>query len=151
RLRDPSDGEIRLGDMPLSEIPLAQLRANVGFVPQDAFLFSRSVRDNIEFGRLAHEERGTPCNSTVQLEDAIRIATLDEAISHFEEGIDTMVGERGITLSGGQKQRVTIARAVLLDPDILILDDALASVDTRTEHRTLQELAQLMEGRTTLL
>lgn len=151
RLRDPSEGEIRFGDLPLADIPLAHLRSNVGFVPQDAFLFSRSVRDNIEFGRLAHEERGTPWNSAVQLEDAIRIATLDEAIEDFEEGIDTMVGERGITLSGGQKQRVTIARAVLLDPDILILDDALASVDTRTEHRILQELAQIMEGRTTLL
>lgn len=151
RLRDPSEGTIRLGETPIEDIPLAQLRSRIGFVPQDAFLFSRSVRDNIEFGRLAHQERGTPWKSSVQLEDAIRIATLDEAIVDFEEGIDTMVGERGITLSGGQKQRVTIARAVLLDPDILILDDALASVDTRTEHRILQELAQIMDGRTTIL
>lgn len=151
RLRDPSEGEIQFGDMALQDIPLALLRARIGFVPQDAFLFSRSVRDNIEFGRLAHEERGTAWSSSVALEDAIRIATLDEAIEDFEDGIDTLVGERGITLSGGQKQRVTIARAVLLDPDVLILDDALASVDTRTEHRILNELSKIMKGRTTVL
>lgn len=151
RLRDPSDGQIRLGDMRLADIPLAQLRSRIGFVPQDAFLFSRSVRDNIEFGRLAHKERGTAWSSNVRLDDAIRIATLDEAIGDFEEGLDTLVGERGITLSGGQKQRVTIARAVRVDPDILILDDALASVDTRTEHRILNELSKIMKGRTTVL
>lgn len=151
RLRDPSEGTITLQGVPLTDIPLETLRARTGYVPQDAFLFSRSVRDNIEFGRLAQEEMGSTWQSTVRLEDAIRIATLDEAIDGFEDGLDTLVGERGITLSGGQKQRVTIARAVLLDPDILLLDDALASVDTRTEHEILEQLASIMEGRTTIL
>lgn len=151
RLRDPSEGEIRIGGIPLQKIPLQRLRSGIGFVPQDPQLFSRSVRDNIELGRLARAEYGDAWASQVTLEDAIRIANLEDAVEGFEEGLDTLVGERGITLSGGQKQRVTIARAVLLDPEILILDDALASVDTRTEHAILQELVQIMEGRTTLL
>ena len=151
RLRDPSSGEIRIDDRPLSSIPLDELRAAIGFVPQDPFLFSRSVRGNIELGKLAREEEGSTFESGISLDDAVRIASLDEAVSSFEDGLDTLVGERGITLSGGQKQRVTIARALLLDPDILILDDALASVDTRTEHAILEELAKVMKGRTTLL
>lgn len=151
RLRDPSEGEIRIGDTPIQKIPLRTLRSSIGFVPQDPLLFSRSVGDNIELGRLAREEFGADWTSSVTLDDAIRIANLEDAMEGFEDGLDTLVGERGITLSGGQKQRVTIARAVLLDPDILVLDDALASVDTRTERTILQELLQIMEGRTTLL
>lgn len=151
RLRDPTGGEIRIGGVPLQKIPLRSLRSAIGFVPQDPLLFSRSVGDNIEFGRLAREEHGVEWKSDVTLDDALRIANLEDAIEGFEEGLETLVGERGITLSGGQKQRVTIARAVLLDPDILVLDDALASVDTRTEHVILQELLEIMKGRTTLL
>lgn len=151
RLRDPSTGEIRIGGRPLRAIPLDELRGAIGFVPQEPFLFSRSVRANIELGKLALEEDGGTSRSQISLEDAVRISNLDEAIEGFEEGLDTLVGERGITLSGGQKQRVTIARALLLDPDILILDDALASVDTRTEHAIMEELSKVMAGRTTIL
>lgn len=151
RLRDPSSGAVRIGGQDLRELPLDALRSAIGFVPQDPLLFSRSVRDNIEMGRLGRMESAAGWSSDVSLEDALRIANLEDAVEGFEEGLDTLVGERGITLSGGQKQRVTIARAVLLDPDILILDDALASVDTRTEHTILQELVQIMQGRTTIL
>lgn len=151
RLRDPSSGTLSIGGRDLRAIRLDALRSSIGFVPQDPLLFSRSVRDNIEMGRLGRMESEDGWQSTVTLEDAIRISNLDEAVQGFENGLDTLVGERGITLSGGQKQRVTIARAVLLDPDILILDDALASVDTRTEHTILQELVQIMQGRTTIL
>lgn len=151
RLRDPSEGCITVGGRDIQEIPLGRLRGSIGFVPQDPLLFSRSVRDNIELGRLARQEYGADWNSEVEIEDAIRIANLEEAVEGFEEGLDTLVGERGVTLSGGQKQRLTIARAVLLDPAILILDDALASVDTRTEHAILQELVKIMAGRTSIL
>lgn len=151
RLQDPSAGTISIGGKPLKDVPLRYLRASVGFVPQDPLLFSRSVRDNIELGRLAQQEYGAEWNSDVCLDDAVRIANLDDAVEGFEEGLDTLVGERGVTLSGGQKQRVTIARAVLMDPQILVLDDALASVDTHTEHAILHELVKIMKGRTTIL
>lgn len=151
RLRDPTKGEVRIGGRPLPAIPIDELRSAIGYVPQDPFLFSRSVRANIELGKHAREEEGREFQSAISLEDAVRIANLDEAVETFEDGLNTLVGERGITLSGGQKQRVTLARALLLDPDILILDDALASVDTRTEHAILEALATVMQGRTTIL
>lgn len=151
RLRDPSEGSITVGGRDIQELPLERLRASIGFVPQDPLLFSRSVRDNIEFGRLARQEYGADWNSEVEIDEAIRIANLSDAVEGFEDGLDTLVGERGVTLSGGQKQRVTIARAVLLDPAILVLDDALASVDTRTEHAILHELVKIMAGRTSIL
>lgn len=151
RLRDPSDGRILLGETDLREVPLLELRAAIGYVPQDPLLFSRSIRENIELGRRALEESDLPWLSDISLKDATRIAHLQDAIDSFSDGFDTLVGERGITLSGGQKQRVTIARAVLLDPDVLILDDALASVDTRTERAILEELRTIMRGRTTVM
>ena len=157
RLRDPTSGVIRVGDVPLTRFPLRRLRASIGYVPQDPLLFSRSIRENIRFGELArqHDARGENGERAgagrLRLEDATRIAHLDEAVTSFADGLETLVGERGVTLSGGQKQRVTIARAVLLDPDILVLDDALSSVDTETERTILEELLTIMEGRTTVL
>lgn len=153
RLRDPTKGEIRVGGRPLPEIPLSRLRGGIGLVPQEPFLFSRSVRDNVRLGILARGARSEECEGLGEmgLDEAVRIASLDEAIETFEEGLDTLVGERGITLSGGQKQRVTIARALLLNPDILVLDDALSSVDTETERRILEDLAEVLEERTTII
>jgi ATP-binding cassette subfamily B protein len=112
-------------------------------VPQDPFLFSRSVRDNIRFG--------APEADAAAVERVTAIAGLDRDITELPRGYDTIVGERGITLSGGQKQRVTLARALLVDPTILILDDALSSVDTETERRILRELRGVMHERTSIL
>jgi ATP-binding cassette subfamily B multidrug efflux pump len=127
---------------PIRSFPLAELRASIGFVPQETFLFSDTIRHNISFG--------TPQASDQQIEEAAAIAHIRTEILEFPRGFDTMVGERGVTLSGGQKQRTSIARAVIRDPRILILDDALASVDTYTEERILQGLAKVMDGRTTI-
>src|SRR5262249_34111590 len=125
------------------ELPLAVLRRAIGFVPQDPFLFSRSVRDNIRFG--------APEASDDAVADVARIASLDRDVAELPHGYDTIVGERGITLSGGQKARVPRARALLVDPRILILDDALSSVDTETERRILTQLRGLMRERTSIV
>ena len=118
------------------------LRKSIGFVPQETFLFSDTIRQNIAFGR--------PDASPEQVEEAATIAHICTEILEFPKGFDTKVGERGLTLSGGQKQRTAIARAIIRDPSILILDDALASVDTYTEERILSGLKRVMEGRTTI-
>jgi len=128
---------------PVRQHPLEQLRQNIGFVPQETFLFSDTLAQNVAFGR--------PDATYEQIVDAARVAHIATEILEFPRGFDTLVGERGITLSGGQKQRTAIARAVLRDPRILILDDALASVDTYTEEQILSGLRKVMEGRTTLL
>ena len=125
------------------ELPVASVRKAVGFVPQEAFLFSESVRDNIAFGRMSAAD--------ADIAACARLAGLDTDIAEFPEGYDTMVGERGVTLSGGQRQRATIARALLVDPPILILDDVLSAVDTETEERILSQLADVMKTKTTLL
>ncbi|MGH9882719.1 MAG: ABC transporter ATP-binding protein, partial [Pyrinomonadaceae bacterium] len=122
---------------------LAQLRSAIGYVPQETFLFSDTLADNIAFGV---EKAERP-----EVEWAAEIAGLTEDIQAFPDGFDTMVGERGITLSGGQKQRTAIARAVLREPRILILDDALASVDTYTEEKILSQLRGVMRERTSLI
>ena len=127
---------------PIRELALNELRQNIGFIPQETFLFSDTVRQNIAFGR--------PEASEEEILDAAGIAHIRTEILEFPRGFDTMVGERGITLSGGQKQRSAIARAVIRDPRILILDDALASVDTYTEEQILNGLSRVMQGRTTL-
>lgn len=142
RLQDAAPGMVLIDGEPIRSLPLAELRANIGFVPQETFLFSDTIRHNISFG--------TPHASDQQIEDAAAIAHIRTEILEFPRGFETMVGERGVTLSGGQKQRTSIARAVIRDPRILILDDALASVDTYTEERILQGLANVMEGRTTI-
>jgi ATP-binding cassette subfamily B multidrug efflux pump len=142
RLHDAAPGMVLIDGVPIHHYPLAQLRQSIGFVPQETFLFSETVRQNIAFGR--------PDASLEQVEEAATIAHICTEILEFPKGFDTEVGERGLTLSGGQKQRTAIARAVIREPRILILDDALASVDTYTEERILSGLKRVMEGRTTV-
>jgi ATP-binding cassette subfamily B protein len=135
-------GELLLDGRPLGAYPLATLRRNIGFVPQETFLFSTTVGENIAFG--------VEGASDDQVRSAAEAASIAADIESFPEQYRTMVGERGITLSGGQKQRTAIARAIMRDPRILILDDALASVDTYTEEKILNHLREVMEGRTTI-
>jgi ATP-binding cassette subfamily B protein len=143
RLMDPAGGAVLLDGIDLRQLDPAELRRHIGFVPQETFLFSATVGENIAFG----VEDAT----AEQIGRAAEIAGLAGDIESFPAGFDTIVGERGITLSGGQKQRAAIARAILRDPRILILDDALSSVDTLTEERILTHLAGVMHGRTVIL
>ena len=143
RLYDVTDGAILVDGHDVRRLSLKALRSAVGFVPQESFLFSESVGENIAFGRAEASDN--------QIAEAAALAGLDGDISDFPESYATMVGERGITLSGGQRQRATIARALLVDPPILILDDVLSAVDTETEERILFQLASVMKSRTTLL
>ncbi len=142
RLQDAAPGSVLIDGEPIRRFTLAELRSNIGFVPQETFLFSDTIRQNIAFG--------VPGATEEQVQEAAVVAHISTEILEFPRGFDTMVGERGVTLSGGQKQRTSIARAVIRDPRILILDDALASVDTYTEERILAGLRQSMEGRTTI-
>ena len=143
RIMDPTGGRILLDGVDLRELPLAGLRRLVGFVPQETFLFSTTLAENIAFGVDSATEE--------QIRRAAEMAGLAGDIEGFPDGYQTMIGERGITLSGGQKQRAAIARAVIRDPRILILDDALSSVDAVTEERILTALAGVMRNRTTIL
>jgi len=131
-----------LDGRPLREYPLATLRRNIGLVPQETFLFSTTVEENIAFGVEGASEQ--------RVRSAAEAASIAADIESFPDRYETLVGERGITLSGGQKQRTAIARAIMRDPRILILDDALASVDTYTEEKILNHLREVMEGRTTI-
>ncbi|WP_124727144.1 ABC transporter transmembrane domain-containing protein [Staphylospora marina] len=140
---DVTDGEIRIGGKPVTGYQLEALRRSIGYVPQDHVLFSTTVGENIAFGK--------PDATREEIEEAARIACVHDDILNFEKGYDTVVGERGVTLSGGQKQRISIARAVLLDPEILVLDDALSAVDGRTEHAILTRLRENRKGKTTLI
>lgn len=142
RIYDAPPGTILLDGRPLREFPIEVLRRNIGFVPQETFLFSDTVRENIAFG--------VDSASDVQIHEASEAASIATDIEGFPEQYQTMVGERGITLSGGQKQRSAIARAIIRDPRILVLDDALASVDTYTEEKILNHLREVMQGRTTI-
>jgi ATP-binding cassette subfamily B protein len=143
RLTDPTRGRVLLDGVDVREFAPAELRRQMGVVPQETFLFSATIGENIAFGvKEATRE---------QIEWAAEIAGLKTDIQGFPSGLDTAVGERGITLSGGQKQRTAIARAILRDPRVLILDDALSSVDTLTEERILQGLSGVMRDRTTIL
>ncbi len=142
RLHDAAAGEVLIDDQPIRDYTLAELRKSIGFVPQETFLFSDTIHQNIAFGK--------PDASPGQIEDAATVAHIATEILEFPRGFDTLVGERGVTLSGGQKQRTAIARAIIRDPRILILDDALASVDTYTEERILGGLRQGMGARTTV-
>jgi ATP-binding cassette subfamily B protein len=128
---------------PIQEIPLGVLRSSIGYVPQETFLFSESVAGNISFG--------VETASAEEIEQAATEAGIADDIRGFPRGFDTLVGERGITLSGGQKQRAAIARALIRRPRILILDDALSSVDTYTEEKILGHLREIMVGRTSLI
>jgi ATP-binding cassette subfamily B protein len=143
RLIDAPDNTIFIDGVPIKDYPLAQLRSSIGYVPQETFLFSDSVKGNIAFGVEKAE--------LADVEWAAEIAGLSEDISGFPDKFDALVGERGITLSGGQKQRTAIARAVLREPKILILDDALSSVDTYTEEKILGQLRGVMRDRTSVI
>ncbi|MFB3915745.1 MAG: ABC transporter ATP-binding protein [Terriglobales bacterium] len=142
RVYDAALGMVLIDGKPIVELPLTVLRRNIGFVPQETFLFGESVRENIALGA-----------EDASLEDirrAAEAASIAAEIEGFPEKYDTLVGERGITLSGGQKQRIAIARALIRNPRILVLDDALSSVDTQTEDRILNHLREIMRGRTTI-
>ena len=143
RLLDAPEGTVFIDGVEIHQYPLAQLRSSIGYVPQETFLFSDSVKDNIAFG-VADAE-------IAEVEAAAEIAGLSGDIAGFPDRYEALVGERGITLSGGQKQRTAIARAVLREPRILILDDALSSVDTYTEERILSQLRGVMSDRTSLI
>lgn len=143
RLYDAPPGTVLIDGIPVRQVPLKTLRESIGFVPQEAFLFSETIRENVRFG--------APGASDARVEQATAISNILPDIQGFPKSFGTMVGERGLTLSGGQKQRTTISRAVIRDPRILILDDALSSVDTGTEEKILSGLTGVMAGRTTLL
>jgi ATP-binding cassette subfamily B multidrug efflux pump len=143
RLWEAPPGELLIDGRSIREYPLAELRSAIGYVPQDTFLFSETISENIAFGVTDRVEE--------QVFEAAEIASISGEIESFPQRFDTMVGERGITLSGGQKQRTSLARAILRQPKILILDDSLASVDTDTEERILRRLRDVMRERTTIL
>jgi ATP-binding cassette subfamily B multidrug efflux pump len=143
RLYEPAENSILIDGIDIRQMPLRQLEDAVGYVSQDIFLFSGSVRENILLG--------VESGALARVEEASRIAQLLPAIESFGAGFDTIIGERGVRLSGGQKQRTALARALIKNPPILILDDAFSSVDVATEEEILRELKQFMRGRTTLL
>jgi len=141
RMYDPDQGEILVDGKNLKTLELKSYRSQVGFVPQEVFLFSDSIRNNIAFGT----------ESEIDVEQAARDAAVYGNIVEFEHGFDTLIGERGLTLSGGQKQRLSIARAIAKEPQILIFDDSLSAVDTRTEEEILTNLGRIMQGKTAVL
>lgn len=140
RLIEAGVGQVLIDGVPIEQIPLKKLRAAIGYVPQDTFLFSDTIHENIALGMVDEV-----------VEEAVTVAQLKTDLGTFPAGLETVVGERGVTLSGGQKQRTALARAIARDPVILILDDALASVDTRTEEEILKALRREMAARTTIL
>ncbi|MCD6231688.1 ABC transporter ATP-binding protein [Candidatus Aerophobetes bacterium] len=143
RVYDPPSGHLFIDNVDIRKISLSSLRKDIGVVPQESILFSTSIRENIAFG-----------NSEISEEEIIEIAKrckIYEEIKEFPHGLDTIVGERGITLSGGQKQRIALARAILMNPRVLILDDAFSSVDTETEEAILQNLKEIMRNRTSII
>ena len=143
RFYDVSAGRVLLDGVNVTEYRLADLRQAIGFVSQDVFLFHGTVRENIAYGR--------PGASDAAIEEAARVAEADALIRALPDGYDTMVGERGQRLSGGQRQRISIARAVLKDPPVLILDEATSSVDNETEAAIQRSLARIAVGRTTIV
>jgi ATP-binding cassette subfamily B multidrug efflux pump len=146
RIYDAEPDAVLIDGRPIRQFPLDSLRRHIGFVPQETFLFSDTIRENIAFG-IAQEDGEAKLDDVKAAAEAANIA---QDIESFPEGYNTTVGERGITLSGGQKQRTAIARALLRSPRILILDDALSSVDTHTEDKILNHLREIMRGRTTI-
>jgi len=143
RIYDPPPGTLFLGGTDVRELSLAELRRLIGMVPQDVFLFSTTLRENIAYGR--------PEATDEEIWRAAELAGIAEEIRSFPDGLDTVVGERGLTLSGGQRQRVGIARALLLDPPILILDDALSSVDAQVEEEILHNLREVLRRKTAIV
>jgi ATP-binding cassette, subfamily B, multidrug efflux pump len=171
RLHDPPPGTVFIDGIDVRDLPLATLRGAIGFVPQEPFLFSDTLADNVAFGLDAIGEAGwagqageagtTPAGDSrsakasaernERIQAAASVARLDKDVADFPKGYETMVGERGITLSGGQKQRTALARAIVIDPRILILDDALSAVDTYTEDEILSRLRTVMRERTAII
>jgi ATP-binding cassette subfamily B protein len=143
RFYDPTSGLVRVDGVDVRELDLTELRRSVGVIFQETFLFSASAAENIAYGR--------PGASRTEIEDCARAAQAHEFIAELEEGYDTIIGERGVSLSGGQRQRIAIARAFLMDPRILILDDATASVDSQTERLIQEAMQRLCLGRTTFV
>ena len=143
RFYDVKEGSVKVDGIDVREQQLRPLRRQIGYVPQETFLFSDTLEDNIRFGR--------PEASREKVEVAARVAQATEFIDEMPDGYDTVVGERGLGLSGGQKQRAAIARAVLIDPAILVMDDSTSAVDMETEYRIQQELKQVLSGRTTFI
>jgi ATP-binding cassette, subfamily B, multidrug efflux pump len=143
RLYRVGRGQIFIGGTDICDIPLATLRENIGYVPQDNFLFSASIADNIRFF--------TDVFSEEDVEQASRLSDVYDNIIDFPHGFDTIVGERGVSLSGGQKQRISIARAIIKDPAILIFDDSLSAVDTKTEEKILMGIKEVLKGRTGII
>jgi ATP-binding cassette, subfamily B, multidrug efflux pump len=143
RMYDVSTGEICIDDIPIKDFDVKKYRQQIGYVPQDVFLFSDSIRNNVKFGLTEMPQE--------RIVKATQDADLYDNIINFSEGFETKLGERGITLSGGQKQRLSIARAIARDPKILILDDCLSAVDTKTENVILNNLKAIMENRTTVI
>jgi ATP-binding cassette subfamily B protein len=143
RILESPKGCLFFDGVEIHEIPLEVLRKSIGYVPQDTFLFSDTIRENIAFGRMDATDN--------EIEEAARLAQIYDEVMDFPEAMNTVVGERGITLSGGQRQRIAIARAILMDPPIFILDDALSSVDIQTEERVLEGLDKFLRGKTSIL
>jgi ATP-binding cassette subfamily B protein len=143
RLYNPPPNSLFIDGVPIERVPLAALRSAIGFIPQETFLFGETIRENIAFGVESATDE--------DVRRAAEISNIDNDVQDFPQKYGTMVGERGITLSGGQKQRTAISRAVVRDPKILILDDALSSVDTYTEEQILRQLKHVMRDRTSIL
>lgn len=143
RILEPEQNQILYGNVDITTIDIDQLRKLFGYVPQESFLFSDSIKNNILFAN--------PDLSDDELQNIVQIAGLEPDLALFPQGIDTIVGEKGLTLSGGQKQRVSIARALAVNPEILVFDDALSAVDTETEEKILKALCMLRKGKTNIL
>lgn len=143
RLYDIDSGEILIDETPIDQLNLEDLRKSIGYVPQDAFLFSDSIKNNIRFGKAEATDE--------EVIAAAKKAVIHENIANFSKGYDTVLGERGLTLSGGQKQRVSIARAIIQNPNIFLFDDCLSAVDTETEERILHNLRLVSKNKTTII
>ena len=144
RFYDADSGSISIGQHKVEDIPLTQLRETIGFVPQDIFLFSDTVAGNIGFGLEDKETQEV-------IENAAKMAGVHKDIMGFAEQYNTMIGERGVTLSGGQKQRISIARALIKQPDIVMLDDCLSAVDAKTEHEIIGNLDRVLANKTAII
>jgi ATP-binding cassette subfamily B protein len=143
RLYDVNNGQLKINHKNIKDLNISNLRGSIGYVPQDAFLFSDSILNNIKFGK----ENA----SNEEVFEAAKKASVHKNIIGFNKGYETILGERGITLSGGQKQRVSIARAIITDPKILLLDVCLSAVDTETEERILNNIDALLNDKTTII
>jgi len=143
RMYDPDNGQVSIDGVPVNKMDLRELRRQISYTPQDVFLFSDTITGNIAFGSTQYDLE--------KVKEAARFASVDREIIGFSEGYDTMIGERGVTLSGGQKQRISIARALLKDPEIIIFDDCLSAVDTKTEKEILSNLNTFLKDKTALI